>query len=104
MIFIDAQAVFGSEKDLEAFCSAAKTLIPPTLKESGCYGYAFAHDIMDPLSIRITERWESDEALKAHMGTAHWQVFLRALGGISLAGMSAKMHDIADERDPPPLG
>src|SRR5437588_736308 len=46
--------------------AAIASVVTATLKEPGCLLYAFSQDALEPGTIRITEKWESWDALKAH--------------------------------------
>lgn len=68
------------EDRMEDFLALCKALRPQVLKEKGCLAYDYTREIASPLGIqppvvanRITllERWESLEALQAHMETPH---------------------------------
>ena len=67
----------GRMKEYLAVCEELRLLV---LMEKGCQAYEYAREIASPLGIqepieanRITliERWESIDALKAHMETRH---------------------------------
>ena len=40
-------------------------VIAATRKEDGCVLYSFAEDVLEPGLIRVAERWESRDHLKA---------------------------------------
>jgi quinol monooxygenase YgiN len=67
-----------------------------TNQEVGCLHYAFAQDIADPDLIRISERWESQEALAAHGASAHMAEFNKAMGGVQREGADLRLYT-ADE-------
>lgn len=48
-----------------------RRIIEATLKESGCRDYSYAEDVAEPGLFRVTEIWDSREALDAHFNTAH---------------------------------
>lgn len=60
----------------------ALAMVAATNEEAGCLHYAFAQDIADPDLIRISERWESQEALAAHSASAHMGEFNKAMAGV----------------------
>jgi len=64
----------------------ALAMVKATNEEEGCLHYAFAQDIADPDLIRISERWESQEALAAHSASAHMGVFNKAMAGVVREG------------------
>jgi quinol monooxygenase YgiN len=68
------------EGRMKEFLAVCAELRPSVLREAGCQAYEYTRDAASPLGIqepveanRITliERWESLDALKAHMGTPH---------------------------------
>jgi len=61
--------------------------------EDGCEFYNLALDLVDPDTIRISERWASPEALAAHGQADHQKAFGRALGGFTIEHMSVKAYD-----------
>ena len=61
-------------------------MVAATNQEQGCLHYAFAQDIADPDLIRISERWESQEALAAHGASAHMAAFNKAMGSVVREG------------------
>ena len=61
-------------------------MVKATNEEAGCLHYAFAQDIADPDLIRISERWDSQEALAAHGASAHMATFNQAMGTVSREG------------------
>lgn len=64
----------------------AVAMVEATNQEAGCLHYAFARDVADPDLIRISERWESEEALGAHMASAHMAEFNKAMGTVKIEG------------------
>ena len=58
-------------------------MIRASRAEAGCLDYAYSIDVLDPGLVRVTERWESREALDTHFKTAHmatWRAFFPQLG------------------------
>lgn len=72
--------------EFDKVADAARAMVAETNKEAGCLAYAFSRDISDPDLIRITERWESPEALAAHGQSAHMAEFNRAMGSVKREG------------------
>ena len=75
---------------------AAKAMVAATNAEEGCLHYSFAQDIADPDLIRISERWASQEALGAHMASAHMAEFNKAMGSVQREGADLRLYS-ADE-------
>jgi quinol monooxygenase YgiN len=62
---------------------AIGAVVRETRKEPGCLLYAFSEDVLEPGTIRIAEKWESWDALKAHGTMPHlaaWRETLQAVG------------------------
>jgi quinol monooxygenase YgiN len=68
-----------------------------TRKEAGCLKYAFSVDISDPGTIRVTERWASTDAIKAHLTSPHMADFNRAIVALQPKGLDIKAYEIARE-------
>jgi quinol monooxygenase YgiN len=67
------------EDAFDTFIDIFKTNVPKVLQEKGCLGYEPAKDLLtglpiqetDPAVITVIEKWESPEALKAHLAAPH---------------------------------
>lgn len=60
-----------------------RRVIEETRCEAGCLAYSYAEDVLEPGLIRVSEAWESAEALAAHFATPHirrWQEERATLG------------------------
>ena len=55
------------EADADALRAAARELAAATRQEAGNRAYAFAEDVNEPGLFHIIERWDSEEAVAAHM-------------------------------------
>ncbi|HAY07699.1 MAG TPA: antibiotic biosynthesis monooxygenase [Hyphomonas sp.] len=85
--------------NLEAARSAMEQMIRASRAEPGCIDYAYSLDVLDPGLVRVTERWQSREALKAHFAAAHmatWRAFFPQLG---ITDRSLRLY----EADPEPI-
>jgi quinol monooxygenase YgiN len=76
---------------------ALTTMEIETRKEDGCATYAFSVDVSDPNTLRISERWESMDALKAHFKTPHMATFGGVLGKHPPVSMEVKLYEVARE-------
>ena len=76
---------------------AVKAMETATRKEAGCLKYAFSVDIADPGMIRVTERWESMDAIKAHMASPHMAEFNKAVVALKPKGLDIKAYEVARE-------
>lgn len=85
MLIIEGWLKLGTG-EFDKVADAARIMVAETAKEEGCLTYAFSRDINDPDLIRITERWETAEALAAHGKSAHMAAFNKAMGAVQRKG------------------
>ena len=60
-----------------------RAVMAATLAEPGCRAYSYAEDVREPGLFRVSEEWDSREALEAHFATERmrqWQQDRTALG------------------------
>ena len=61
-----------------------RAALEQTRREKGCILYAYGEDVLDPGLIRLSERWESWEAIETHSSAPHmkaWVAAREAAGG-----------------------
>lgn len=82
MIVVTGEFRMPVERRAEAV-EAMERVIAVTLPEPGCIAYSYAEDIREPGLFRVSEQWQSREALAAHFAAPHmkqWQAERVALG------------------------
>ena len=84
------------EGRMQDFLAACEELRPLVLHESGCHAYEYTRDVVSPFSpeqpieadrITLLERWETLDALKAHLETPHMKA-----AGARMKGMRASVE------------
>lgn len=83
MLMVIGTARLG-EGALEAGHGALEAMVAASRAEPGCIDYAYAIDILDPSTLRITEKWVDEGALAAHFQTPHMAAFQKALGSLDV--------------------
>ena len=73
--------------------------ISDSRNEPGCLVYEFAQIINDSQTFRIYEEWENEEALAAHMQTAHFKALGEALEKAGVKNLEVSKFE-AGERTP----
>jgi quinol monooxygenase YgiN len=54
---------------VDAFIRAAHaSIVLPSRRDAGCVSYDLCQDADDPARFAMLEEWESEDALKAHLG------------------------------------
>ena len=86
-------------ESIDAFMATAVELMRATHQEAGCIAYSFSRDPLDDTKVHIFEKWESEDALAAHMGTEHMAAFIGKLGDLGITGSDMKKYVGATEAD-----
>lgn len=68
--------------------AAALVVMEATRVEDGCEAYTFSADLADPGRLHVTEQWASQEAVDAHMASAHLAEFMGKMGTFGVTGAS----------------
>jgi quinol monooxygenase YgiN len=93
--------VESSAEDIEAMRDMLSEMETTTRRESGCHDYSFSQEISDPNRMRVTELWESMEALAEHFATPHMATFNAALADRPPKSTSLKIYELGAELELP---
>ena len=96
MIIVIGQ-VTAEAKDVDSARAALVKMQNTTRAEQGCVSYGFSIDVGDATKIVISERWESMEALTAHVKSPHMAEFGKAVAAIKPKGLDVKAYEVARE-------
>jgi len=99
MIVVNA-VIETTQADIEAMRSALADMETASRAEEGCHDYTFSVELNDPTRLRITERWETLEALQAHFQTPHMAVFQTALAANPPLNLDVKFLDANEIASP----
>ena len=66
--------------------------------EAGCIDYAYAIDLLVPGLVRVSERWESREALAAHVAAEHIRRWRALWPEIGVSDRQLRMYDASPEQ------
>jgi len=95
MIVVNA-IVSSSEEDISAMKDAIASMEAASRDEAGCLDYTFSIEVNKPSVLRITEKWETVEALQAHFQTPHMQTFQAAMGERPPASLDVKFYEVEE--------
>jgi quinol monooxygenase YgiN len=96
MIIIAGTITFDPAKR-EALETGFAAMQAETLKEAGCGGYEIYNSRSDAGTVLIFEKWESEDALAAHMTSPHMAGFGAVMGSIGITGIDIKKYSGATE-------
>jgi quinol monooxygenase YgiN len=84
-------------RDLGLARQAMAAMIAASRAETGCIDYAYAIDLLDPHLVRVSERWSSRDALKAHQASDHIKAWRGAWPEIGVSERSLRMYEAEPE-------
>ena len=93
-------AVDIDPEHLPAMKEGIATMEAASRQEDGCLDYTFSVELNDPSRLRITEKWESMDALAAHFQAPHMGAFQALMASYPPKGMEAFFYE-AEEVTPP---
>jgi quinol monooxygenase YgiN len=82
-------------ESLDAARRAMARVIAATRAEAGCIAYAYAEDVLEPGLFRVSEAWESREALTAHFAAAHMKQWQQERGALGMTGRVVTAHEVS---------
>ena len=89
----DAASIAAMKDAIAAMESASRA-------EDGCDDYTFSVELNNPAVLRITERWQSMEALQAHFATPHMADFQAAMGANPPKSVTATFYEATEVERP----
>ncbi len=99
MIVVNA-VIKATAETIAAMKDAIATMETASRAEAGCHDYTFSVELNNPNVLRITEKWESMDDLKAHFGMPHMADFQAAMAANPPEGVEAKFYEVKEV--PPP--
>ncbi len=78
--------------------AAANRVAEITRTEEGCISYEFFADLNRPGRMLVFEEWETEEALDAHLVTAHLAEFRGALAAAGATGRDITRYTVSSHR------
>ena len=67
MVIVTGSIKFESVEELENAKQALMDRAARSREDVGCIDYVFSQNLEDPAQIPLTEKWENDDLLKAHL-------------------------------------
>ena len=95
MIVVNAK-IESDAANIAAMKSAIAAMEAASQAEDGCEDYTFSVELNNPNVLRITEKWESQEALTAHFATPHMAAFQQAMAEHPPKSVTASFFDATE--------
>lgn len=99
MVVVNA-VIESTEADILALTEALSVMEVASQAEAGCEDYTFSVEVSNPVMIRITECWDTLDALKGHFDTRHMDAFQKAIGAHPPKAMEVKFYEAKEIRSP----
>lgn len=81
----------------EAGREAMARAIAASRAEPGCIAYAYAEDVEEPGLFRVSEAWESRNALASHYDTPHMQQWQQERTALGMSDRQVTAYSVAGE-------
>lgn len=76
---------------------AMMRVVAATRAEPGCIDYAYAEDVLEPGLFRVSEAWDSREALAAHFGAPHMKQWQRERAELGITDRDMRGYAVSGE-------
>ncbi len=84
-------------QNLAAGREALARVIEATRAEQGCIDYAYAEDVLEPGLFRVSEAWESRDALAVHFEAPHMTAWQRERVALGMTDRDMRAYTVAGE-------
>ena len=91
-----AGLIESTREDIASLRDAVLRLEALTREEPGCIDYSFSVELGDASRLRISERWESLDALRAHFNQPHLADFQRAIAERRPANTDIRFYSVEE--------
>lgn len=95
MIVVNA-VIESTEDSIAALKTVVADMENASRAETGCMDYTFSVELSNPNILRITERWESLEALKAHFTVPHMAQFQEGIAAHPPKSSEIKIYQVTE--------
>ena len=85
--------VTSTEADIQALRGALDAVETASRAEPGCLDYTFSVELNNAAVLRITEKWQSLDDLKAHFEMPHLAEFRKAIAEHPPKDMQASFYE-----------
>ena len=90
-------------EDIDKLRQAIVDMQTATATEPGSISYVFTTDIASPDVVRVIEKWQSMDDLKAHFATPHMATFQQEMAQYPAKSMDVKVYEVAQELEFPAM-
>jgi quinol monooxygenase YgiN len=91
MIIVNGTVRFAAGR-IDGLRAALTRNVAATRAEAGCLSYSYAVDVEDPDLVHVSEQWESEAAIDAHMAAPHMAEMMGAVGP-AIEAVSIKAYE-----------
>lgn len=82
-------------ENLAAGREAMARVVEATRSEAGCLAYSYAEDVIEPGLFRVSEQWESREALAGHFKAPHMKAWQRERADLGMTDRVVTAYEVS---------
>ena len=86
-------------EDAAAAEALMRTMMEETVKEQGCVHYAYSRDLSAANRFQLSELWENDESLAAHLQAPHTATYRAGIGKLRVTKRSVNRYDVTNAKE-----
>ncbi len=83
---------------LDAARPLIKALVEETRREDGCLSYRFGEDLVEPGLIVVSEAWRDEDAVRAHLGAAHFIAWRDAGAALGVHDRQLTVYEVSSSK------
>ncbi len=80
----------------QAYLTAARVIVPLTRAEKGCIHYGFSIDLIEDCVVWMSEEWESEDDLMAHLQSPHVSAFIALAEEMQILDADIKKYTVSE--------
>jgi quinol monooxygenase YgiN len=85
-------------EDVAAAGELMRVMMNETIKEPGCHHYAYSRDLSTPNRFQLSELWEDEGALEAHLRADHTGTYRAGLAKLRVQSRTVKRYDVTSAK------
>ena len=86
-------------EDASAAEALMRTMTSETVKEQGCLHYAYSRDLVTAHRFQLSELWENEESLAAHLQASHTMTYRAGIGKLRVVKRGVKKYDASNMKE-----
>jgi quinol monooxygenase YgiN len=86
-------------EDAAAAAELMRVMMEATIHEQGCHHYAYSRDLSVSHRFQLSELWEDEAALAAHLGASHTATYRAAMRQLRVQSRTVRKYEVSNIQD-----